>query len=181
MSATSALVRLVSKVEVDPVDVGRAMDVATHKEWRDWLPETVREFCGLGEDDVQQLDKLMAVQVVLTNEDVGDEWPLFQACVSAFNHRRSSFMWLDKPSYLELAWAGRCIHRLKPNLIAGPHVLAYIAAVKRNDGVDTFPYDDFTLGDPIIPSGTYDELDPVWVQYKAWENALEYIKRLEAL
>lgn len=139
MSATSRLVALARDPQASPMALGRAMDEATNREWRDWLPETISAFCSLGANDVQQRDKLMAVQVVLTNPDVADNWALFSGVVSAFNHRRSSFEWIDKPSLLELAWAVHCIERLNPRTF-GPGVLAFIQGVMLDDGLLVFPW-----------------------------------------
>lgn len=129
----------------NPIDLAHLMDEATSKEWRGWLPETVADFCELTEDDVLQLDKLMAIQVALTNPDVFEEWPLFCAVNSAFNHRRSNFEWLDKPTYLEAAWTCHVLNRLKPSGAFQPGVRRFLAALMVEDGLVYFPWADITL------------------------------------
>lgn len=139
-SHTETLTTAVSDPGANPLAIASAMDEATNYEWRDWLPETCRDFAGLNEDDVQQLDKLMAVQVALTNPDVYDSWPLFVSCVIAFNHRRVNFEFLDKPSVVELAWGCSVLNKLNPSGIYSPSVLRYIATTMMLDGLTFFPW-----------------------------------------
>jgi hypothetical protein len=124
----------------NPRQLVQLLDEASEKNWRGWLPETVRKFCELSKDDVLQLDKLMACQVVLTNLDAFDEWPLFLACCSAFNHRRANFEWLDQPSFLEAAWTCHVFRTLRPNHSFGPGVLRFLSALMVEDGLAFFPW-----------------------------------------
>lgn len=126
--------------EANPIVLAQKLDDASKKEWRDWLPETVKDFCGLGEDDVQQLDKVLAIQVALTNVDAFIDWQLFHACCIAFNHRRMNFDWLDKPSYLECAWGCTVLRALRPNTDFGPGIERFICAVMLEDGLVFFPW-----------------------------------------
>lgn len=140
----------VKQQTANPLTLASLMDEATSREWRDWLPETVREFVKLGDSEVQQLDKLMAVQVALTNPDVFETWPLFLSCVVAFNHRRVNFEWLDKPSILELAWGCTVLNKLAPGGSYGPEVLRCIGAAMIEDGLVFFPWtggDGYALGE----------------------------------
>ena len=121
-------------------DLVQKLDDASQKQWRDWLPETLRAYCGIAEDDVQSADKLMALQVAVTNRDVFDDWQLFLSCCTAFNHRRVNFEWLDKPSYLECAWACTVLRSLRPNTEFGPSVIRFILAVMLEDGLVFFPW-----------------------------------------
>lgn len=134
------LAPLLSDTEINPLRVADELDAATGKEWRDWLPEAIRDFVGLGEDDVQAMDKIMAVQVGLTNPDVFDNWKLFYACTIAFNHRRVNFSWLDKPSVLELAWSCEVLRGLNQQQNFGPSVLRFIGAAMLDDGFAFFPW-----------------------------------------
>lgn len=138
-SAIAALKTLCKDQHAHPVVLARKMDEATGHEWRDWLPETIRSFVGLADADVQQMDKLMAVQVVLTNPDVADNWALFASVVPVFNHRRASFEWLDKPSTLELAWAVACMNQIQRREFQ-PGVIAYIHSVMMEAGLLLFPW-----------------------------------------
>lgn len=140
---TAAAKPSISTLAKDPgcnvVLLARELDGATHKAWRDWLPETVRDYAKVG-DDVRALDTLMATQVALTNVDVFDDWQLFLSCCIAFNHRQVNFEWLDKPSYLECAWACMALRALRPNKEFGPSVIRFILAVMLEDGLVFFPW-----------------------------------------
>jgi hypothetical protein len=138
--------------DANPAKLGKLMDDATKNEWRSWLPETVRDFCDLSEDDVAQLDKLMAVQVALTNVDVFNDWKLFLGCCTAFNNRRANFEWLDQPSYLECAWACTVLRTLHPNTDFGPSVVRFITVVMIEDGLVFFPWSG--KGSEICLDGT---------------------------
>lgn len=146
---TAAANPSISSVAKDPscnvVLLAHRLDEATNKEWRDWLPETVRDYAKVG-DDVRALDTLMAVQVALTNVDVFDDWQLFLSCCIAFNHRQVNFEWLDKPSYLECAWACSALRTLRPNVEFGPSVIRFLLAIMLEDGLVFFPW---TGGDGI--------------------------------
>ncbi len=123
-----------------PVRVARVLDEVTKKQWRDWEPETLADHYDLSEDDVQQRDLLMACQVAVTNVDVFSDWQLFLSCCIAFNHRRVNFEWLDKPSYLECAWACMALRELRPNTEFGPGVVRFILSVMLEDGLVFFPW-----------------------------------------
>jgi hypothetical protein len=131
-----------------PVDLAHKLDEVTHKEWRDWLPETLRDYCGLtdADKDVRALDILMALQVAVTNVDVFSEWQLFYAVCAPFNDRRANFEWLDKPSYLECALTCHWLRALRPNTDFGPGVIRFLLAVMLEDGLVFFPW---TGGDGI--------------------------------
>lgn len=132
----------------NPLKLAALMDAATEKEWRGWETVTIREFCELKTYEVLQLDKLLAIQVALTNADVFENWPLFVACCSAFNHRRANFEWLDKPSYLEAAWACYVLRALAPTRVFGSSVRRFLTALMVDEGLVYFPWagDGITLG-----------------------------------
>lgn len=136
---SEGLESLVRDPEANPVAILHAMDEATSREWRDWLPETVADFVGLVDDDVQQRDKVMAVQVAATNPDAFDVWHAFNACVIAFNHRRVNFQWLDKPTIPELAWGCVAMRKIGQHAF-GTEVLRYIASIMIDDGLTFFPW-----------------------------------------
>lgn len=124
----------------NPVDLAHALDEKTDRQWRDWLPVMLREYCKLAEDDVQQLDKILATQVACTNADVFTDWHLFNHCCVAFNHRRVNFEWLDVPSCMETAWACEVLRTLRPNVEFGMGVLRYITSLMLDDGFVFFPW-----------------------------------------
>jgi len=127
--------------EANPIAVADALDQASHSEWRDWLPETLREFIGLTEDQVLQLDKVMAVQVVLTNPDVFEDWTLFHHVAVVFNHRRADFNWVEPLSSLEMGWACVCIHRLDQNRhTLHPDLQKYVGMTAMLEGLLIFPW-----------------------------------------
>ena len=126
--------------QANPILIAQALDDATSKMWRDWEPETIRDLVGLPESAVQQSDKIMAVQVALTNADVFDDWHLFHHVATAFNHRRASFNWLDMLSYIEAAWAAYVLRALNTGQIFGPGVLRYLTAISAHDGLVFFPW-----------------------------------------
>jgi hypothetical protein len=127
--------------EANPAAIADALDQASHNEWRDWLPETLRSFIGLTEDQVLQLDKVMAVQVVLTNSDLFEDWTLFHHVAVVFNHRRADFHWVEPLSSLEMAWACVCIHRLDQNRhTLHPDLQKYVGMVAMTDGLLIFPW-----------------------------------------
>lgn len=145
MAATNYTVvkELCKNPETDPVVLVHALDQASghgHNGWRDWDPEMIATFAGLTRKDVQQLDKIMAAQVAVTNADIFDDWHLFHHCAVAFNHRRANFNWLDRISYLEAAWACECLNQLAPAHSYGPGILRYLEAVCRHDGLLFFPW-----------------------------------------
>ena len=124
----------------NPITLAREMDDATNKEWRDWLPETLQAHTELTDEDVLQLDKLLAIQVALTNVDVFEDWTLFCACNSAFNHRRANFEWLDKPTYLEAAWTCHVLLSLRPNTKFGDGLLRFLTTLCIEDALVYFPW-----------------------------------------
>lgn len=159
-SALAELKALCKQPHANPVVLGQKMDLSTGQEWRDWLPETVRHFVGLADSDVQQMDKLMAVQVVLTNPDIADNWTLFAAVVPVLNHRRASFEWLDQPSMLELAWAVACMNRIQRREFQ-PGVLGYIRARMLEDGLLVFPWSEPAVTTEFEPELTK-RLETAW-------------------
>jgi hypothetical protein len=123
-----------------PIDLARMLDEKTEKQWRDWLPETLKEYCGFKNDEVWRLDLIMATQVAVTNIDVFSDWTLFYAVCIAFNERRVNFDWIDKPSYMECALACHWLRALRPNVEFGPGVIRFICAVMLEDGLVYFPW-----------------------------------------
>lgn len=139
------------------------MDEATGREWRTWVPETCREFVKLNDTQVQQFDKLMATQVVVTNPDVFDTWHLWNACAVAFNHRRASFEWLDKPDVNEAAWAAYVFRKLMPEGIYSTEVLKYLEQICRLEGLLFFPWiggDGLVVDD--VAEGTGSTVQEIW-------------------
>jgi hypothetical protein len=134
------------KLNLTPAELVRFLDEATGKEWRDWDSLTLRDYFDLENNEVRQLDKLMACQVAATNPDVFEDWHLFQACIIAFNDRRVNFNWFDKPSYLELAWGCECLKEITPNVDFGPGVKKFIEAICIDDGVVYFPWAGIRVG-----------------------------------
>lgn len=137
---TGAFKALLHDPESDPVKLAAALDGETAKEWRSWDPELIREYAKLSGDDVQQLDKLLAIQVLLTNPDVFEDWHLFHHVATTLNNRRASFEFFDALTYLELAWACTVARELDKNHLFGPGVIRYIGAVCLNDGLIYFPW-----------------------------------------
>ncbi len=159
-SALADLKTLCRAQYAHPAALAQKMDLATGRGWRDWLPETVRAFVGMPVEEVQQLDKLMAVQVVLTNPDVADNWALLSAVVSAFNHRRSSFEWVDKPSILELAWAVHALNQIQRREFQ-PEALGFVRSVMMEDGCLLFPWSTPMVTTDIEPEATA-KLTEMW-------------------
>lgn len=138
--------------EANPMAVADALDQASHNEWRDWLPETLRTYIGLTEDQVLQLDKVMAVQVALTNPDVFEDWTLFHNVAITFNHRRANFEWVDPLSPLEMAWACACLHRLDQNRhTLHPDLQKYVGMTAMLDGLLIFPWSNPAIELPNNP------------------------------
>lgn len=136
----SELRALCLEPEVNPLALAAALDSATSEEWRDWESETIRDFVSLPKDEVRCLDKIMATQVGLTNPDVFEDWHLFLPVCSAFNHRRSSFEWLDLPSYMEAAWACIVLRGLNNQTQFGPGVFRFIGSLCIVEGLVYFPW-----------------------------------------
>lgn len=126
--------------EANPLAIADVLDVATQRAWRAWEPETLRDLCGLTESDVQQLDKVMATQVALTNADVFEDWKLFHHVAVAFNHRRANFEWLDAISYLEAAWACTALRALNQRNVFAAGIDRYLTAICFEMGVLYFPW-----------------------------------------
>ncbi len=139
-SFSGDLKKLCLEDESNPIVIAGALDDATGKEWRGWDAETLVDFLKLPKDAIKQLDKIMAVQVALTNPDVFEDWHLFVHCNSAFNHRRASFEWLDAPSYLELAWTCTVLNALNRGNSYQPGVLRFVTAICAHDGLVFFPW-----------------------------------------
>jgi len=139
-SPSADLRKVVHDPEANPLALADGLDQATQREWHGWLPEVVQDYCHLRDSDVQQLDKVLAVQVCLTNPDVFEDWTLFHHTTTAFNHRRVSFEWLDQLSVLELAWATTVIRALAPGLVFGPGIRRYLGAVCLDAGLLVFPW-----------------------------------------
>jgi hypothetical protein len=99
----------------DPVRVGADLDLQTRREWRDWLPETLRDYTELHDEADPRFEKVMACQVALTNPDVFDTWPLFVTVTAAFNDRLPSFRHLDVPEVAEVAKTCKCLRAMAPH------------------------------------------------------------------
>ncbi len=140
--------------EANPVAVADALDQASQQEWRDWLPETLLSFIGLASHQVQQMDKVMAVQVALTNPDVFEDWTLFNSVSVAFNHSRVNFDWVQPLTSLELGWTCVCLHRLDRNRhTIHPDVQKLIGTTMMTEGLLFFPWSnpEITLpGNPLF-------------------------------
>lgn len=140
-SPTADLKKVCEDPEANPIAVADALDQASRQEWRDWLPETLASFVGLSAGQVQQLDKIMAVQVALTNPDVFEDWALFNSVSVAFNHTRVNFDWIDPLTTLELGWTCVCLHRLDRNRhTLHPDVQKFVGTVMLADGLLFFPW-----------------------------------------
>lgn len=141
---------LLREPDLNPETAADMLDEVTAKEWRDWLPEMLWDYFNIKEDDVQPRDKIMAVQVGLTNPDAFSDWKVFLACCIAFNHRRVNFEWMDKPSYIECAWACEVLKSMQPTQVFAPEVIRFIGSVMLEDGVAYFPWiggDGILLGE----------------------------------
>lgn len=140
--------------EANPIAIADALEQASRGEWRDWLPETISSFIGFTAAQVQQLDKVMAVQVALTNPDVFEDWALFSHVAGAFNHNRANFDWVEPHSYLQLAWACQCLHQLDRNRhTLHPDLQKFIASVCMLDGLLFFPWSNPVIeipGNPLL-------------------------------
>jgi hypothetical protein len=193
----AAIKELCQNPEADPVALAHNLDQAcgvTHDGWRNWEPEMLASFTGLSRKDVQQMDKLMATQVAVTNSDVFEDWHLFHHCAVAFNHRRANFNWLDRISYIEAAWACECLNQLAPAHSYGPGILRYLKAICQHDGLVFFPWvggDGLSIGHELVTkvktawdAGSIKELAPsdvddtniLHVQLAKLVNACEYIR-----
>lgn len=138
--SSAASVAALKSRTVSPLRVRDVLDASTKREWRDWLPETIRAYVGLSDDDVQQLDKILAVQAILTNDDVFDTWHFFHACVVALNDRRVNFEWLDYLEPGEMAYGCVMIRSLRPDGAFHQGVLAYVKAYCQHEGLVYFPW-----------------------------------------
>ena len=135
-----ALPRVCRNPEANPLAIREVLDATTAHEWRDWDPAAIRDFVGIKESDVLLTDKILAVQVAVTNQDVFNDWDLFLHVCTAFNHRRANFEWVDQPSTMEAAWACTCLRSLEGGHQFGPGILRFIGAVCLVDGLVYFPW-----------------------------------------
>jgi hypothetical protein len=131
---------ILAETDGNPIALATALDFATQRDWRDWEPETMRDLLDLGEDDVRQLDLVMATQVALTNPDVFEDWTLFHHVCVVFNHRRANFEWLDAQTVLEAAWACCVLRALNARESFGPGILRYLTGVCMEQGLLFFPW-----------------------------------------
>lgn len=156
-SKTAEAVTLASIIlddaECNPIALAAQLDAATSKEWRGWLPESLCDHLEVTEDDVASRDKLLATQVGVCNSDVFSDWSLFTAVSSAFNHRRSNFQWLDKPTYIEAAWTCFALRQLQPGVEFHSGVTKFLVALMIEDGLCFFPW----TGGPGLGLGVNDE------------------------
>ena len=151
-SPKADLLKVCGDPEANPLAVSDALEQATRSEWRDWLPETLRTYIGLTEKQVAQMDKVMAIQVALTNPDVFEEWQLFHHLAVSFNHRRTNFEWMDMLSYIETAWACACLHRLDRNRhTMHPDLQKYVGMIAISDGLLFFPWSNPEIDVPGNP------------------------------
>ena len=164
-----ALAKAAAARTTDPVVLARMMDEATHREWRDWDPAAIRDFVRLTDEPEHQpqLDKLCAVQVVLTNPDLQDNWGLLCAVNSAFNHRQAHFEWMDQPSPFEMAWTFRCVKALVPGFQLGAEGLAFVVALCKESGMVYFPWCS-----PAAEVHVGGDLVPVSAVKALWEQGL---------
>jgi hypothetical protein len=149
----SDAIELCRRQHANPQAVAAALDAVTGKEWRDWNARMLATTLKLGVDDVQQLDKVLACQVAVTNPDVFEDWHLFHHVGVAFNHRRANFNWLDELALHELAWACVCLRALQPQTSFDKEVLKYIAANCTAQGLLFFPWiggEGLNLLDPSL-------------------------------
>jgi len=152
-AADSLLSAILDDAECNPVALAAQLDTMTSKEWRGWLPESLCDFADATEDDVASRDKLLATQVGVCNSDVFSDWSLFTAVSSAFNHRRSNFQWLDKPTYIEAAWTCFALRQLQPGVEFHSGVTRFLVALMIEDGLCFFPW----TGGPGLGLGVNDE------------------------
>lgn len=144
------LLKLLGDPTCDPRELGPALDDASHKEWRDWLPETLREWYPK-DPAGNNHDKAMAIQVVLTNPDVWEDWPLFVAVASALCHRGADFTALEPPTTAELAWACTCMKALNTTHDFHDSTRKFIALSAVHDGLLIFPWAGLNLAeDPCV-------------------------------
>jgi hypothetical protein len=151
---------LCHRQHANPQAVALALDTVTGKEWRDWNVRMLAASLKLEPGDVQQLDKVMACQIAVTNPDVFEDWHLFHHVGVAFNHRRANFNWLDELTLYELAWTCVCLRALQPQTAFDKEVLKYIAANCTTQGLLFFPWiggEGLNLLDPGLDiSGMFD-------------------------
>lgn len=126
--------------EANPLAVVSALNTATSREWQDWEPGMIRDFVGLKSDQDQQMDKIMACQVGVTNPDVFDDWTLFHNVTTAFNHHHVNFDWLEPHAPSELAWSCVCLRGMNGTTQFGMGVLRYIGATIITEGMVYFPW-----------------------------------------
>lgn len=126
--------------QANPLAVAEVLDISTSREWRDWEPDMIRSYVGLKKSDVQLTDKIMATQVGVTNPDVYEDWHLFAAVSTAFNHRRANFQWLHMPQLSELAWTCICLRFMNGEAQFGNGVIRFIGSVMITDGLVYFPW-----------------------------------------
>ena len=160
-SPQADLKKVCEDAEANPIAIADALDQASRREWRDWLPETLASYIGLAGHQVAQLDKVMAVQVALTNPDVFENWSLFNAVSTAFNHTQVNFDWVDPPSYMQLAWTCVCLHRLNQNHDAlHPDLQKFVGICCMNSGVLYFPWSNPPIelpGNPLFQGLSTDD------------------------
>ena len=140
----SELTQLLADPQCDPRELAPLLDDASNKEWRDWLPETLRhwyENMPAGHNH----DKVMALQVVLTNPDVWEDWHLFLPVCTALCHRGSNFTDFEPATTAEIAWACTCMKALDNAHDFHDSTRKFIALTAIDDGLLVFPWAGLNL------------------------------------
>jgi hypothetical protein len=173
------LSKLVNDPKASPVAIARALNAATSKEWGDWLPETLTEFCNL--QDGWLKDRVMALQVVCTNEDLLDDWGLFCAVSAPLNGRRASFEWLDLPRVGEAALTATVIRDITGSFAPKPELLTFLKAMLHEEGLMCFPWaDPWVVSLEPVPSEVA-ALQKMWPSLKEAEpSAVDEYSLIEA-
>lgn len=135
----SDLQKLLADRYCDPRELGPALDDATNKEWRDWLPETLQSWYP-GTPAPENHDKVMAIQVILTNPDVWEDWTLFLPVCAALNHRGANFTEFEPPTAAEVAWACTCMKSLNNTDDFHDSTRKFILLTAIDDGLLVFPW-----------------------------------------
>lgn len=135
----SDLIKLLADPLCDPRELGPALDAASNKEWRDWLPETLRHWYS-GAPAGHNHDKVMAVQVIYTNPDVWEDWHLFLPVCAALCHRGANFTDFEPVTTAEIAWACTCLKALDSTHDFHDSTRKFIAMTAIDDGLIVFPW-----------------------------------------
>lgn len=133
----------------DPRTLAVALDDSSGAEWRDWLPETLKQWYPV-EPAGANHDKVLAIQVVRTNPDVWEEWTLFMAVAAAFSHRTPRFDFLEPVTTAEAAWACTCMKSLAQGTFSDS-TRRFLLALAYEDGLYVFPWAELDLTkEPVL-------------------------------